>query len=85
MHLIFKKPPMMIHKRMKESNILRAIAVFYLLLITNIVSAQSTKIKGRVIDDSTGEGIPFVGIYFKNTTIGVSSYTLSTILLMLLS
>lgn len=74
---------MMIHKRMEKSNILRAIAVFYLLLITNIVSAQSTKIKGRVIDDSTGEGIPFVGIYFKNTTIGVSSdmdgyYTLET-------
>lgn len=36
-------------------------------------SAQATKVKGRVTDASTGEGIPFAGIYFKNSTVGVSA------------
>ena len=36
-------------------------------------SAQATKVKGRVVDASTGEGIPFAGIYFKNSTVGVSA------------
>ncbi len=37
------------------------------------VSAQATKVKGRVVDASTGEGIPFAGVYFKNSTVGVSA------------
>ena len=36
-------------------------------------SAQNTKVRGRVTDAETGEGIPFVGLYFKGTTIGISS------------
>ena len=36
-------------------------------------SAQATKVKGRVVDASTGEGIPFAGIYFRNSTVGVSA------------
>ena len=35
--------------------------------------AQSTQVKGRVLDGSTGEGIPFAGVYFQNTTKGVST------------
>ena len=35
--------------------------------------AQATKVKGRVVDASTGEGIPFAGIYFKNSTVGGSA------------
>ena len=45
----------------------------FALLFTVTLAAQSTRIKGRITDEATGEGIPFVGIYFKNTTIGVSS------------
>lgn len=47
----------------------------FLLLIFSCfdASAQATKVKGRVIDASTGEGIPFAGIYFKNSTVGVSA------------
>ena len=37
------------------------------------VSAQATKVKGRVVDASSGEGIPFAGVYFKNSTVGVSA------------
>ncbi len=45
--------------------------------------SQSTRVKGRVTDDTTGEAIPFAGIYFKNSTVGVSTdidgyYTLET-------
>ena len=35
--------------------------------------AQSTKVKGRVVDASSGEGIPFAGVYFKNSTVGVTT------------
>lgn len=34
---------------------------------------QSTRVKGRVYDRSTGEPVPFAGIYFKGTFIGVST------------
>lgn len=35
--------------------------------------AGITKIEGYVVDDITGEPLPFVNIYFKNTTIGTTS------------
>ena len=37
------------------------------------VLSQTTKVKGRVVDAVTREGIPFAGVYFKNSTIGVSA------------
>lgn len=62
---------------------MRILTIFLLLLCTAIASAQPTRIKGRVTDAATGEPIPFTGIYFKNSTIGVSSdldgyYTIET-------
>ena len=36
-------------------------------------AAQTTKVKGRVTDAASGEGLPFVAVFFKGTTIGVSS------------
>lgn len=36
-------------------------------------AAQLTKIMGVVLDDETGEPVPFANVYFKNTTIGVSA------------
>lgn len=35
--------------------------------------AQATKVRGRVIDAVSGEGVPFAGVYFKNSTVGVSA------------
>ena len=35
--------------------------------------AQTTRVKGRVTDAQTGEGIAFAGVYFKNSTVGVST------------
>lgn len=43
------------------------------ILATFSSYAQSTKVKGRVTDSETGEGIPFCSVYFKNTTIGIST------------
>lgn len=37
------------------------------------VSAQTTKIRGRVIDASSGEGVPFASVYFKNSAVGVTA------------
>ncbi|MGM9765255.1 MAG: DUF5686 family protein [Candidatus Cryptobacteroides sp.] len=36
-------------------------------------AAQETKVKGRVTDASTGEPVPFAGVYFKGTTTGMST------------
>ncbi len=52
----------------------RIIAVLGILLVASFVaSAQTTKVKGRVTDKDTGEGLPFVGIYFKGTQTGVTT------------
>ena len=37
------------------------------------IEAQETRISGKVTDIATGQPIPFVNIYFKNTTIGITS------------
>ena len=53
------------------------------LLLPSLADAQTTRVKGRVTDADTGEGLPFANVYFKGTTIGVSTdldgyYTLET-------
>jgi hypothetical protein len=47
-------------------------AIFLLLSVTLLAAAQTTKVRGRVTDTS-GEGIPFAGVYFENTTIGITT------------
>lgn len=52
------------------------IKAFLCIIITVIGSlsyGQSTEVKGRVVDATTGEGLPFVNIRLKGTSIGVSS------------
>jgi hypothetical protein len=54
---------------------LRHIALSLLLptfFITGLV-AQETRITGKVTEAGTGQPLPFVNLYFKNTTIGVTS------------
>lgn len=53
--------------------IFRLILCLLLPLISSGAGAQSTKVKGRVVDASTKEGIPFAGVYFKNSSVGVST------------
>ncbi|MBQ6254372.1 MAG: carboxypeptidase-like regulatory domain-containing protein [Bacteroidales bacterium] len=43
------------------------------LLSSPALSAQATKIRGRVVDASSGDGVPFASVYFKNSTEGVTS------------
>ena len=57
------------------------LAVFLLTALS--IAAQTTKVKGRVTDADTGEGIPFASVFFDGTTVGVSAdmdgyYTLET-------
>ncbi len=56
-------------------HIIRTLSVTILLTILSchLAGAQATKVKGRVVDAVTGEGIPFAGVYFKNSTVGVSA------------
>ena len=64
---------------------MRKCTVILALLLGFAVSAlaQTTKVRGTVTDADTGEPIPFAGIYFKGTTIGLTAdidgkYTLET-------
>lgn len=50
-----------------------SVTVFLTTIFLYTANAQATKVKGRVLDASTGEGIPFAGVYFKNSTVGVSA------------
>jgi hypothetical protein len=47
--------------------------VFVQLVLVVSAMGQETRISGKVTDAGTGEPVPFVNIYFKNTTIGVTS------------
>lgn len=53
-------------------------------IFTGLASfAQTTKVMGRVLDAFTGEPIPFCGVYFKDSQVGVSTgddgaFTLTT-------
>ena len=53
--------------------VILAVLVLSSLLRPADVSAQVTRVRGRVIDAFTGEGIPFAGVYFKNSTVGVTT------------
>lgn len=51
--------------------------------ISQLLIAQQTVIKGKVRDAQSGDGLPYVNIYFKGTTIGTTTnfegyYTLKT-------
>ena len=46
---------------------------FLICLIPITLSAQSTKVRGTVVDAETGEPIPFVSVFFDGTTIGIST------------
>ena len=45
----------------------------FLMLSAFSALAQTTKVRGKVVDEATGEPIPFVSVYFDNTTIGIST------------
>ena len=62
----------------------RVLTYIAVILLTALsAAAQTTKVKGRVVDGDTGEGIPFASVFFDGTTVGVSAdldgyYTLET-------
>mgnify|MGYP003584478528 CR=1 FL=1 len=69
----------------KKKKILPALclAAGIILSLPAVSAAQTTKVKGRVTDAATGDPIPFASVFFKNTTIGVSTdldgyYTMET-------
>ncbi len=48
--------------------------VFVLFCLACVLApAQTTRVRGTVTDAETGEPIPFVGVYFDGTTIGIST------------
>lgn len=59
--------------RLKHNLIHLAITILLILGFCPDICGQATKVKGRVVDSVTGEGIPFAGVYFKNSTVGVST------------
>jgi hypothetical protein len=68
-----------------KPHIFRNQLLFYigLLLFPFSLFAQTVQIKGRVTDAETADGMPFVNVYFKGTSIGTTTdfdgyYTLSS-------
>ena len=51
----------------------KIISVIILVLLANLLCAQSTKVRGKVTDAKTGEPLPLVNISFTGTTIGMTS------------
>ena len=51
---------------------LKVLLTATLLLASLLCGAQTTKVRGRVTDES-GEGIPFAGVFFAGTTIGITA------------
>lgn len=63
---------------------MKRLALILLLLILQLASfAQTTKVRGRVLDASDGAPVPFAAVFFDGTEVGVSTdvdgyYTLTT-------
>ena len=51
----------------------RLVISLILSLASILAAAQSTRVKGSVVDAETGDPIPFAGIYFDGTTIGTTA------------
>jgi len=49
------------------------LVILFFMGITGVLMAQSTGAEGFVLDDATGKPLPYVNIYFANTTIGTIS------------
>ena len=61
----------------------KSLATLALLILSIPLFAQTTSITGKVTDSETGDGMPFVNVYFTGTTIGSTTdfegnFTIST-------
>ena len=56
-----------------DKKTVRITFLFFFIIISFHGISQVTKIMGKVTDSISGEAIPFANIYFKGTTIGVTS------------
>ena len=54
---------------------MRRLGIIFLCLLLSILAAAqgTTRVRGVVKDADTGEPLPFVGVYFDGTTIGIST------------
>ncbi len=52
---------------------LKALTFILALLAGQALCAQTTKVKGRVTDAVSGDGLPFAAVFFEGTTIGIST------------
>ena len=52
---------------------MKRLGLIFFLFVCVAGSAQTTRIKGHVTDAETGEDVPFAGVYFDGTTIGIST------------
>jgi hypothetical protein len=53
--------------------IVRGVTAVFLLLLSGLAAAQTTKVSGLVTDAKTGEPLPFVNIAFINSRIGTTT------------
>lgn len=62
----------------------RVVILFTVFLFAgNLLWAQSTRVRGKVTDAKTGEVLPLVNVFFKGTTVGMTTdfegeYTIET-------
>ncbi len=58
---------------MKIQFAIRPFVIFLMMCCIWETSAQTTRVRGRVTDAKTGEPIPYVSVFFPNTTIGITT------------
>ena len=51
----------------------KLLSIWFLIVLALPLAAQTTRVHGIVRDGETGKPLPFVGIYFDGTTIGIST------------
>lgn len=56
-----------------KRTVLQKFIVILLFTLVSVVSHAQTRIAGQVTDATTGEALPFVSIYVKNTSLGTST------------
>ena len=56
-----------------KNGLIRCLSLLFPLLLGTALFAQTTKVRGQVVEAETGEPIPYASVFFDGTSIGIST------------